>query len=134
MRPSQPPDSRDTFSAATFRRDLQRKGLAACTLLILCGSPAPLFAQAPGTSRTRIPAKEPADELNKLLAAAQDTLDRKDYAAAAQSYQDYLAKQPNDAAVHFQLGYTYSAMQRPDDENRNTKRPSRSTRRCSPPT
>ena len=40
-------------------------------------------------------------------------MDRKDYAAAAQDYQDYLAKKPDDATVHFNLGYAYTAMQKP---------------------
>ena len=32
-------------------------------------------------------------------------MERKDFQAAAQNYQDYLAKKPDDALVHFDLGY-----------------------------
>jgi tetratricopeptide (TPR) repeat protein len=53
--------------------------------------------------------------LNKLLAAAQAAMDKKDYAAAARNYQEYLAKKPDDANIHFQLGYAYTALQRPVD-------------------
>jgi Flp pilus assembly protein TadD len=53
--------------------------------------------------------------LNKLLAAAQAAMDKKDYAAAARNYQEYLAKKPDDANIHFQLGYAYTALQRPAD-------------------
>ena len=54
-------------------------------------------------------------ELNRLLAAAQDAVNQQDYAAAAHDYQAYLAKKPDDAVVHYDLGYAYTAMQRPAD-------------------
>jgi len=70
-------------------------------------------AQIVGTSRTKIPQDPAAIELNRLLTAAQDAVNRNDYASAAKDYQDYLAKKPDDAVVHYDLGYAYTALQKP---------------------
>ena len=71
-------------------------------------------AQVVGSSRTRIPQDPAAVELNNLLAEAQAALDRKDFATAASDYQSYLEKKPEDAAVHFQLGYAFTGLQKFD--------------------
>ena len=73
------------------------------------------FSQTVGTSRTKIPQDPAAIELNRLLAAAQDAVNKQDYASAAQDYQAYLAKKPDDAVVHYDLGYAFTAMQKPAD-------------------
>ncbi len=70
-------------------------------------------AQTVGTSRTKIPQDPAAIELNRLLSAAQDAVSKNDYASAAQDYRDYLAKKPDDAVVHYDLGYAYTALQKP---------------------
>ncbi|MFZ3214956.1 MAG: tetratricopeptide repeat protein [Candidatus Acidiferrales bacterium] len=75
----------------------------------------PALAQTVGTSRTRITRDPAAVELNRLLTAAQDAANRQDFAAAEQNYQAYLAKKPDDAIVHYDLGYVYTALQRPAD-------------------
>jgi Flp pilus assembly protein TadD len=72
-------------------------------------------AQTVGTSRTKIPQDPAAVELNRLLGDAQDAVNKQDYASAAQDYQAYLAKKPNDAVVHYDLGYAYTALQKPAD-------------------
>src|SRR5579862_3505435 len=76
------------------------------------------FAQA-ALAQTPAPRKHAADPeaqaLDRLLTDAKAAVDRQDYDTAAQNYQDYLAKKPDDAQVHFNLGYVYTAMQRPDD-------------------
>lgn len=84
----------------------------------MCGS---LFA-APGAlgqtesvSRKRIPPNPEDVALHQKLVDAQDAVGRKDYKAAAQDYEDYLAKKPADANVHFNLGYVYSALGRAAD-------------------
>jgi Flp pilus assembly protein TadD len=79
-------------------------------LLPLAGS---AFAQTVGTSRTKIPQDPAAIELNRLLTAAEDAVNKQDYASAAQDYQAYLAKKPDDAVVHYDLGYAYTALQKP---------------------
>ncbi|MGD0427184.1 MAG: tetratricopeptide repeat protein [Candidatus Acidiferrales bacterium] len=73
------------------------------------------FAQTVGTSRTKIPQDPAAVELNRLLTAAEDAVNKQDYASAAQDYQAYLAKKPDDAVVHYDLGYAYTALQKPAD-------------------
>jgi Flp pilus assembly protein TadD len=73
------------------------------------------FAQTVGTSRTKIPQDPAAIELNRLLTAAQEAVNKQDYAGAAQDYQAYLAKKPDDAVVHYDLGYAYTALQKPAD-------------------
>ena len=90
------------------------KSLAAacCTLCLVACVGTASFAQTT-VSRTRIPA--PKDPANAALAAAQEAIDRNDFAAAVASLQDYLAKKPGDAAAHFQLGYAYTALQRPTE-------------------
>src|SRR5271170_7447873 len=70
-------------------------------------------AQIVGTSRTKIPQDPAAIELNRLLTAAQDAVNSNDYASAAKDYQDYLAKKPDDAVVHYDLGYAYTTLQKP---------------------
>jgi Flp pilus assembly protein TadD len=84
--------------------------LLGAALLALAGAAS---AQTVGTSRTKIPQDPAAIELNRLLTAAQDAVTKNDYASAAQDYQDYLAKKPDDAVVHYDLGYAYTALQKP---------------------
>jgi Tfp pilus assembly protein PilF len=69
------------------------------------------FAQASGE-----PSNHTADDsaLVSLLTKAQGDIDNQDYGAAAEKYQDYLAQHPDDAQVHFQLGYCYTALQKND--------------------
>lgn len=50
-----------------------------------------------------------------LLTEAQKAMDQQDYQTAAKAYQDYIAKKPDDAMAHFQLGYAYTALQKTDD-------------------
>jgi tetratricopeptide (TPR) repeat protein len=86
-------------------------------LFLLAGAwPARLSAQSGSTARKRVAAADPAAaELNRLLVAAQDAVDQKDYPTAAKDYQDYLAKKPEDAQVHFNLAFAYTAMKRVGD-------------------
>jgi hypothetical protein len=81
------------------------KPILCCALCVLPGGVHGLSAQSTGAVKKRVPADPAAQELNLLLTSAQDAVSRKDYAAAAQNYQDYLAKKPDDATVHYNLGY-----------------------------
>jgi tetratricopeptide (TPR) repeat protein len=93
--------------------------LAWCALGVLLGAFQGAFqgtaAQSVGASKKRVPADPAALALQQLLVDAQAALDKQDYATAAQKYQDYLAKKPNDATVHYDLGYVYVALKRPAD-------------------
>ena len=93
-------------------------------LLVFLGASHSVFAQTtnPPEKKTHRVQDPEAVALNSLLAAAQAAMDRKDYSAAAQNYQEYLAKKPDDALIHFQLGYAYTALQRPADAQVEYKR------------
>jgi len=90
--------------------------LAASGLLgaVICTAPGAL-AQSSVTSKKRIAADPAEAALNKLLLDAQAAMERKDFAAATQDYQDYLGKKPDDAQAHFNLGYAFMSMQKLGD-------------------
>jgi protein O-GlcNAc transferase len=92
------------------------KTLAVC---ILCATflsvASALPAQTVGSSHQRISQDPEAIALNSTLAEAQTAMDGKDFATAVKDYQAYLDKKPDDAAVHFQLGYALTAMQKLDE-------------------
>jgi Flp pilus assembly protein TadD len=76
----------------------------------LAGAATSIFAQTVSVNKTHI-ASDPSEvALNNLLVAAQNAINTQDYQTAASDYQEYLAKKPDDAQVHFQLGYAYTAM------------------------
>jgi tetratricopeptide (TPR) repeat protein len=91
------------------------KPLACCALCLLLGT----GRQLPAQRRIPDPA---AQELNKFLSDAQAALDKQDFESAAQNYQDYLAKKPDDAIVHYDLGYVYFALNRPSDAKQEYQR------------
>ena len=73
------------------------------------------YPQSVGTSKKRIPADPAEAAANKSLADAQSAMDRKDFQTAAQDYQDYLAKKPDDALAHFGLGYALMSLEKLND-------------------
>lgn len=85
---------------------------ACCALCLAMGTWEAAYSQTLGTSKTRIPADPAEAALNTLLSNASAAMEHKDYATAAQDYQDYLAKKPDDAQVHFNLGYALMSMQK----------------------
>ncbi len=94
---------------------LLSKSLVSFALCVLLSSASNLSAQSTTVTRKRIP-QDPADAaLNSFLETARAAMEQKDYDRAAKNYQQYLEKRPDDAAVHFQLGYVYSALERSAD-------------------
>ncbi len=89
--------------------------LACCALCLLLGGSGSVAAQSTGAARKHVVADPSARALNDLLNSAQAAIDKQDYDTAARSYSDYLAKKPDDATVHYDLGYVYSALNRPAD-------------------
>jgi tetratricopeptide (TPR) repeat protein len=86
-------------------------------LLVLLGAHVytlhPAAAQSRDASKRRV--HDPAaDDLNRLLVDAQIAIEKKDYDTATRNYLDYLAKKPDDAQVHFNLGYAYTAANKTD--------------------
>lgn len=98
-----------------------RKYFVCCALYVVLSAGYQLPAQNSGPSRKHI-ADPAAGALNDLLNAAQAALDKQDFEAAARNYQDYLTKKPDDAVVHYDLGYVYSALNRPADAKNEYQR------------
>jgi len=89
------------------------RALVGWTLCIMAGSLPESVAQKPSATPKHGVANAEAQALNHLLEAAQQAIDKQDYASAAQNYQDYLAKKSDDATVHYDLGYAYTALHKP---------------------
>jgi Flp pilus assembly protein TadD len=100
----------------SFSKPLARRALGvALGVLWVAALAHTAFAQASSSTRKHASADPETQALNRLLSDAQSAVDRQDYQTAAQNYQDYLAKKPDDAEVHFNLGYVYTALHRPDN-------------------
>ena len=56
-----------------------------------------------------------ANPLNDLLEEAQRDIEKKDFAAAIDPLQKFIAAQPDLAYGHFELGYVFTALQRADE-------------------
>ena len=59
--------------------------------------------------------QEKEDPLAPLLQQANDAIDKMDFAAALDPLQKYIAQRPDDPYAHFQLGYAYAGLKRPED-------------------
>jgi len=93
--------------------------LRAAALVSFCfvfgGVSGEVLAQNTVTSHKRIPQDPAAVALSNTLAEAQAALDRADFVTAVSDYQSYLEKRPDDAAVHFQLGYALTGLEKLDE-------------------
>ena len=88
--------------------------IAALIFVTLSGFAPAVHAQS--TSRTVIHEEDPADAAaRETLAKAAAAMDRKDFAGAVQICTDFLDKYPDNAAIHFQLGYAYTALGKTED-------------------
>jgi len=99
--------------AVSMRRS--SKLSACCAVCVLLATFPQLHAQGSSSAKKHSPTDSAATELNRLLVAAQEAVDKQDFEAAAQNYEQYLAKKPDDATVHYDLGYVYTALERRDD-------------------
>jgi tetratricopeptide (TPR) repeat protein len=63
-------------------------------------------------ARAQAPQQAPAQAVDPLLQQADAALNKKDYAAATQALETYLAKNPADYRAEFNLAYAYSLMGR----------------------
>jgi tetratricopeptide (TPR) repeat protein len=88
--------------------------MAALMALSLGGTVPAGFAQS--TTRSIVRAEDPAEaEGRATIAKAEAAMERKDFAGAVQICADFLDKNPDNAAVHFQLGYAYTALGKSGD-------------------
>jgi len=88
-------------------------------LLVTLLSVATAFGQA-GQSESSTPKSQTApagvrkqklaNPLNELLDEAQRDMDKKDFAAAIEPLQKFIAEQPDVAYGHFQLAYAFTAL------------------------
>jgi tetratricopeptide (TPR) repeat protein len=73
----------------------------------------PVASAQSNTTRTRIHIAD--DTPDPALIAARAAMDHKDYAEAVRSYKEYLAKKPDDAEAHFDLGNAYASLKQVAD-------------------
>ncbi len=73
------------------------------------------FGQTTRTTIIHEPEDPAAVASRETVAKSQAAMDRKDFAEAAKICADYLGKSPDDAAVHFQLGYAETALGKPGE-------------------
>ena len=67
------------------------------------------------TSPSQTRTQRLANPLNDLLDEAQHDIDTNQFEAALIPLQKFLAEKPDIAWAHFQLGYAYTALKRPDE-------------------
>ena len=110
---------RHGFAQSDFARRLASSFAVWRAACDLAAAVIPLSAQ----SQRKTPAKPPAssssqekeDPLAPLLQQAKDAIDKMDFAAALDPLQKYIAQRPDDPYAHFQLGYAYAGLKRPED-------------------
>ncbi len=68
-------------------------------------------ARPPGSSAQN----QTSSGADSRLSEAQQALEKQDFARAASLLASYVRDHPNDADMHFQLGYAYSSLNRPSD-------------------
>src|ERR1700682_5109040 len=102
--------------------------LAASFMSLACGSSVLARLAAPhlgnqtwGPAQSTAPARDQSksqklsNPLNDLLDEAQRDIDANNFEAAVPPLQKFIAKKPDVAYGHFQLGYTYTALKRGDE-------------------
>ena len=99
------------FARRWFRAGLATAWLAAAVTPIAAQSQRKTPAKQPATSSP----KEREDPLASLLQQANDAIDKMDFAAALDPLQKYIGQRPDEPYPHFQLGYAYAGLKRPDD-------------------
>jgi len=72
--------------------------------------PPSVLTQSPQTRTQKL-----ANPLNELLDEAQRDIDTNQFEAALTPLQKFLREKPEVAWAHFQLGYAYTALKRPDE-------------------
>ena len=92
---------------------------AAIFLAIVGFTAASLYPQSAPKSTSKSAAEsrsEPKeDSLAPLLQQAEQSIDRNDFSAALEPLQKYIAKRPEGAYAHFQLGYALAGLKRWDE-------------------
>jgi superkiller protein 3 len=72
-------------------------------------------SDSPKTTPLKSQKQKISNPLNELLDEAQRDIDKKEFTAAIDPLQKFIAAQPDVAYGHFQLAYVYTALQKPSD-------------------
>ena len=109
-----------TTKAIAARWRASRRIAAMVSALLLLPFSGDLSADQNPPQKKAAPAKkaQAPGPLEKLLRDAQQALDNEDFPTAAKALEEYLPYRPNDPIAHFQLGYAYTGMNRPEDAER----------------
>src|SRR5580693_3930853 len=102
------------FAVRWFRVGLAAALLAASGIPVAAQSQRKTPAKPPATSTSK-ESKEKEDPLAPLLQQANDAIDKMEFAAALDPLQKYIAQRSDDPYAHFQLGYAYAGLKRPED-------------------
>src|SRR5579862_3216283 len=110
-------------SASNFATRCFRVGLASAWIV---ATGTPMAAQSQRKTPANPPAtsspKEKEDPLAPLLQKANEAIDKKDFAAALDPLQQYIAQRPDEPYPHFQLGYAYAGLKRSEDAKQEFSR------------
>lgn len=102
--------------AAAGRSGLRRSLAALIRLVLMAGTSAAVQAVATSPSNAQSTHTEKVkNPLNGLLDEAQHDIDNSQFDAAIAALQKVIAEKPDIAWAHFQLGYAYTALKRPDE-------------------
>jgi protein O-GlcNAc transferase len=106
--------ARNEFPLRWFRFGLAAALLATSGISVSAQSQRKTPAKPPATSTSK-ESKEKEDPLAPLLQQANDAIDKMEFAAALDPLQKYIAQRSDDPFAHFQLGYAYAGLKRPED-------------------
>ena len=110
-----------------FGNDFAQRGLRAA-FLFLCfvttGISAPAQTQKKTSEKSTpgSPAQQSPDSLATMLQQAGDAIDKMDFGAALDPLQKYIAQRPDEPYPHFQLGYAYAGLKRPEEARQEFSR------------
>jgi Flp pilus assembly protein TadD len=104
--------SGSNFATRWFRAGLAAAWIAAAGISFAAQSQRKTPAKPPATISSP---QEKEDPLAPQLRQANDAIDKMDFAAALDPLQKYIAQRPDEPYPHFQLGYAYAGLKRPED-------------------
>jgi superkiller protein 3 len=105
--------SSSDFAARWFRLGFAAAWIAAAGIPV--GAQSQPQRKTPAKPAETSHPREEEDPLAPLLRQANEAIDRMDFAAALEPLQKYIARRPDEAYPHFQLGYADAGLKRLDD-------------------
>jgi Flp pilus assembly protein TadD len=96
--------------------------LAVLVALVLGASTSALAQQRPAPRQRDGVGHPQGARLQSLLDKAERARAENDFRGAAATLEEFISIEPENAYVHFQLGYAYTALERPEDAAREYRR------------